>query len=111
MPFGWTNTPNWLLICWCVSVANAVLFMEREPVRLNDGHSERMEYGAPLCQVKIEPVCQPSVNKPSILFRDPNSLCPLPIGSSYVKLALNACVRSNGARSFSSCGRALSCTG
>jgi len=46
-------------------VATAVFATDRKPLRLNVANWDTIEKGAPLCQMKIEPVCHPLTSNPS----------------------------------------------
>src|SRR5258708_16961413 len=87
VPLFWTNVPTSPLICWWVRVATAVLLYERHPPRLNVAYCETIENGAPLCHMKIDPVCHPLPSNPSIRPGDPNPLWTRPIGNTSVKFA------------------------
>ncbi len=72
---GWRSAAAWTL--W-EAVFDAIEMYETE---FNVPRPDRIENGAPLCQVKIEDVVHPDTNWLTNLF-DGAQLCPFPNGNS-----------------------------
>src|SRR5712692_5328922 len=99
--------PSWPAICCGVDGVYAVLVSSDRAERFRVPSPDKIENGAPLCQVKIDDMIQPETNRFSTPFEGAQWR-PLPTGNSYRKLALKACDRSKFARARSKPGCALS---